>query len=87
MGSFHKYTNDPPYEVDVVIKAIFIHPLYQSQGAFSSESYDISLVQLSQDVFPFNNHTNSVCLPKSGTIVPAGTECVTTGWGDTKWGK
>ncbi len=80
VGSFHDMHNDPPYERDIGVKRIWIHPKYNSQMDYN----DIAILRLAKDVpFPFNNHTGVACLPSPGYQVPPGTNCVITGWGTT----
>jgi hypothetical protein len=81
VGSFHVASYDAPYETDVGVTAVRMHPDYNG----NTNSFDIALLRLAKDVpFPFNSHVNAVCLPNQyGYVVPSGTLCVTTGWGVT----
>ncbi|NWV83414.1 PRSS8 protein, partial [Dasyornis broadbenti] len=44
-------------------------------------SGDIALLRLAWPV-AYGAGVGPVCLPEAGTRFPAGTRCVTTGWGD-----
>uniref|UniRef100_A0A3B3YPG8 Peptidase S1 domain-containing protein n=1 Tax=Poecilia mexicana TaxID=48701 RepID=A0A3B3YPG8_9TELE len=49
----------------------------------SDITYDIALVHLSEPV-NMTREISPVCLPKPGAVMPAGTPCFVTGWGDEK---
>ena len=46
-------------------------------------SNDIALVHLATAV-NMTKEISPVCLPKPGAVMPAGTPCYVTGWGDEK---
>ena len=48
-------------------------------------NFDIALVKLAQPV-QLNEFVNVVCLPAVGDAFPAGTRCLTAGWGHTEEG-
>ncbi|XP_028932415.1 atrial natriuretic peptide-converting enzyme isoform X2 [Ornithorhynchus anatinus] len=59
-----------------LVKNIVLHPRY-SQAVVD---YDISLVELSEDVGQ-TNYVQPVCLPRPGQLVEPDTYCSITGWG------
>lgn len=46
-------------------------------------SNDIALVHLAEPV-NMTREISPICLPKPGAVMPAGTPCFVTGWGDEK---
>ncbi|XP_076645071.1 ovochymase-1 [Halictus rubicundus] len=69
-------SNQPlPYQ-EANVKTVVTHPLFYRGGLFN----DIAVVILAK---PFNKSVNvvTVCVPQQGTIIPAGTRCLGTGWG------
>lgn len=79
-GFYHANVHDSTEE-DIAPAEIWIHPKWD--GALNG--YDISLIRLSRPVsFPFNNWTNTACLPRPWEVVPDGQLCVTMGYGDTQ---
>jgi len=55
-----------------------IHEKYSHRDGYDS---DIALIKL-RTPLTFNDYVQPVCLPS--TPIPVGTNCVVTGWGDTK---
>jgi len=47
----------------------------------SAKDWDIAVIRLPSPL-TFDDYVQPVCLPS--THVPAGTDCVATGWGETK---
>lgn len=70
------------YKVDRIIK----HAGFVYEQDKSDISNDIALVHL---VNPVNmtREISPICLPRAGAVMPAGTPCFVTGWGDEKGGK
>ena len=64
-------------ESSFAIKEIHMHPYYYPY----TKGTDIALIKI-QGSFEFDLAVSSVCLPDSD--IAAGTDCVTTGWGDTR---
>lgn len=69
------------YKVDRIIKHEGF--VYEQD---KSDTNDIALVHL---VNPVNmtREISPICLPTPGAVMPAGTPCFVTGWGDEKGGK
>ncbi|NWV44551.1 PRSS8 protein, partial [Grantiella picta] len=63
--------------VAVPLAQLLPHPSYAGEAT----SGDIALVRLAWPV-TFGVGVGPVCLPSPGLRFPAGTQCVTTGWGD-----
>lgn len=70
------------YKVDRIIK----HAGFVYEQDKSDITNDIALVHL---VKPVNTtrEISPICLPSPGAVMPAGTPCFVTGWGDEKGGK
>lgn len=82
VGSNNKYQPDSPYEQDIGVSGIFIHPNYSGK---SSLAWNIALLKLSSDVqFPFNDRINVVCLPIANSWPTDGIYSVIVGWGNIK---
>ncbi|KAI0223467.1 Ovochymase-1 [Lamellibrachia satsuma] len=64
-------------ESSFAIKQIYMHPYYNT----NTKNNDIALIKI-QGTFEFDLEVSSVCLPDSD--IAAGTDCVTTGWGETR---
>ncbi|XP_076177043.1 phenoloxidase-activating factor 2 isoform X2 [Ptiloglossa arizonensis] len=69
-----------PYR-DANVKTAVTHPLFYNGGLFN----DIAVLILDK---PFNRSVNSipVCIPRQGSIFPAGSRCLATGWGKNSFG-
>ncbi|XP_047430814.1 ovochymase-2 [Mugil cephalus] len=67
------------YKVDAIIR----HKGFVYEQDSSDISNDIALVHLTQPV-NMTREISPICLPKPGTVMPAGTPCFVTGWGDEK---
>lgn len=67
------------YKVDGIIK----HEGFIYEQDRTDITNDIALVHL---VKPVNMTTaiSPICLPRAGAVMPAGTPCFVTGWGDEK---
>ncbi|KAJ3614596.1 hypothetical protein NHX12_018167 [Muraenolepis orangiensis] len=67
------------YQVDGIVP----HPGFVYEQDRSDISNDVALVHL---VRPVNTtrEISPVCLPAAGAVLPAGTPCYVTGWGDEK---
>lgn len=70
------------YKVDRIIK----HEGFVYEHDKSDITNDIALVHL---VKPVNvtREISPICLPRPGAVMPPGTPCFVTGWGDEKGGK
>ncbi|OQV22779.1 putative Transmembrane protease serine 6 [Hypsibius exemplaris] len=69
---------DGAVQIDVI--RIVCHPLYGTPVRYG---FDGCLLQLKEPV-PFRKNIVPACLPRQGDDVPAGTLCMTSGWGDTR---
>uniref|UniRef100_A0A3Q3XMP3 Peptidase S1 domain-containing protein n=1 Tax=Mola mola TaxID=94237 RepID=A0A3Q3XMP3_MOLML len=77
LGEHDRQYNSEPLQVKTIAKAIS-HPYYNAQN-FNN---DITLLKLSSPV-QMTSRVSPVCLASSSSSIPAGTRCVTTGWGKT----
>ncbi|XP_076624033.1 inactive CLIP domain-containing serine protease A28 [Colletes latitarsis] len=69
-----------PYQ-EANVKTAVTHPSFYSAGLF----HDIAVLILDK---PVNRSINarSICIPRQGSIFPAGTDCIGTGWGKNSFG-
>uniref|UniRef100_A0A3B4ZTS7 Peptidase S1 domain-containing protein n=1 Tax=Stegastes partitus TaxID=144197 RepID=A0A3B4ZTS7_9TELE len=67
------------YKVDGIIR----HAGFVYEQDNTDITNDIALVHLAEPV-NMTREISPVCLPKPGIVVPAGTSCFVTGWGDEK---
>ncbi|XP_040002652.1 ovochymase-2 [Xiphias gladius] len=67
------------YKVDGVIR----HKGFVYEQDKTDITNDIALVHLAQPV-NMTKEISPICLPKPGAVMPAGTPCFVTGWGDEK---
>lgn len=67
------------YKVDGIIR----HKGFVYEQDRTDITNDIALVHLAEPV-NMTREISSICLPKPRAIVPAGTRCFVTGWGDEK---
>lgn len=70
------------YKVDRIIK----HAGFVYEQDKSDITNDIALVHLLKPV-NMTREISPICLPRPGAVMPAGTPCFVTGWGDEKGGK
>lgn len=70
------------YKVDHIIK----HAGFVYEQDKSDITNDIALVHLVKPV-NMTREISPICLPSPGAVMPAGTPCFVTGWGDEKGGK
>ncbi|XP_072547723.1 chymotrypsin-like protease CTRL-1 [Salminus brasiliensis] len=77
LGEHDRGSSAEPLQIINIAKAI-TNPYYNSQ-TFNN---DITLLKLSTPA-QMTNRVSPVCLASSSANVPAGTRCVTTGWGKT----
>ncbi|XP_066533718.1 chymotrypsin-like protease CTRL-1 isoform X1 [Hoplias malabaricus] len=77
LGEHDRGSSAEPLQIINIARAI-THPYYNSQN-FNN---DITLLRLSTPA-QMTNRVSPVCVASSSTNVPAGTRCVTTGWGKT----
>lgn len=70
------------YEVDHIVK----HEGFVYEQDKSDITNDIALVHLARPV-NMSREISPICLPRPGALMPAGTSCFVTGWGDEKGGK
>ncbi|XP_078577348.1 trypsin-3-like [Branchiostoma floridae x Branchiostoma japonicum] len=75
LGS-HRRTSTDSTQQDFSVTRIIMHESYDSNRI----NNDVALMKLSGNA-QFNNYVSPICLPTQD--VAAGTNCVTTGWGDT----
>ncbi|XP_057566757.1 chymotrypsinogen A [Hippopotamus amphibius kiboko] len=78
-GEFDQGSNSESIQVLKIAK-VFKNPSYSSL----TTSNDITLLKLSTPA-SFSKTVSAVCLPKASDDFPAGMQCVTTGWGLTKY--
>ncbi|KAM4603345.1 ovochymase-2 [Polymixia lowei] len=67
------------YKVDGIIR----HEGFVYEQDRTDITNDVALVHLAEPV-NMTREISPICLPKSGTVMPAGTPCFVTGWGDEK---
>ncbi|KAK9513611.1 hypothetical protein VZT92_027130 [Zoarces viviparus] len=77
LGEHDRQSNVEQIQVKSIYRAI-THPYYNAQN-FNN---DITLLKLSSPV-QMSSRVSPVCLASSSSNIPAGTTCVTTGWGKT----
>uniref|UniRef100_A0A3B3YNG6 Peptidase S1 domain-containing protein n=1 Tax=Poecilia mexicana TaxID=48701 RepID=A0A3B3YNG6_9TELE len=73
----------PSVEKCLQVDKIIRHEGFVYEQDPSDITYDIALVHLSEPV-NMTREISPVCLPKPGAVMPAGTPCFVTGWGDEK---
>ncbi|MBN3276500.1 CTRL protease, partial [Polyodon spathula] len=78
LGEYDRSSNAEPIQVKAIAR-VFFHPNYNAQN-FNN---DVSLLRLSSPA-QITPRVSPVCLASSNNI-PAGTKCVTTGWGRTRF--
>ncbi|KAF8569420.1 hypothetical protein P879_08217, partial [Paragonimus westermani] len=78
----HDMLDDSVPHYDSPVEKIFTHPLYEDL----STGDDIALIKLKKPV-RLNDYVNIACLPVFGDAVGIGTQCVSAGWGHTKFGE
>lgn len=67
------------YKVDSIIR----HKGFVYEQDRTDITNDIALVHLAERV-NMTKEISPICLPKPGAVMPAGTPCFVTGWGDEK---
>lgn len=67
------------YKVDAIIR----HKGFVYEQDRTDITNDIALVHLAKPV-SVTREISPICLPKPGVVMPAGTPCFVTGWGDEK---
>uniref|UniRef100_A0A3B5LU54 Peptidase S1 domain-containing protein n=1 Tax=Xiphophorus couchianus TaxID=32473 RepID=A0A3B5LU54_9TELE len=80
------YTINKPfllYSQHILVDEIIRHEGFVYEQDPSDITDDIALVHLSEPV-NMTREISPVCLPKPGAVMPAGTPCFVTGWGDEK---
>uniref|UniRef100_A0A3Q1IPT7 Peptidase S1 domain-containing protein n=1 Tax=Anabas testudineus TaxID=64144 RepID=A0A3Q1IPT7_ANATE len=70
------------YKVDGIIR----HEGFVYEQDRTDITNDIALVHLAKPV-NMTEEISAICLPRPGAVVPAGTACFVTGWGDEKGGQ
>uniref|UniRef100_A0A3P9MXA5 Peptidase S1 domain-containing protein n=1 Tax=Poecilia reticulata TaxID=8081 RepID=A0A3P9MXA5_POERE len=75
----HCFMSSKCLQVDEIIR----HEGFVYEKDPSDITNDIALVHLSEPV-NMTREISPVCLPKPGAVMPAGTPCFVTGWGDEK---
>ncbi|XP_036608228.1 chymotrypsinogen B-like isoform X2 [Trichosurus vulpecula] len=78
-GEFDQGSDEEDIQV-LTISQIFQNPNFD----YSTTSNDITLIKLATPA-QFSDTVSPVCLPSSTDDFPAGSNCVTTGWGLTKY--
>jgi len=79
LGELHR-TKNSSTEVQVNVRKLIKHPLYQYPSRLSN---DIALIKLAKPV-KLNDDIAVACLPKPKEQVPADSKCFISGWGKTK---
>ena len=67
------------YQVDGIVR----HPGFVYETDRGDISNDVALVHLARPV-SMTREISPVCMPAPGAVLPAGTPCYVTGWGDEK---
>ena len=67
------------YQVDGIVR----HPGFVYEQDRGDISNDVALVHLAHPV-NMTREISPVCMPAPGAVLPAGTPCYVTGWGDEK---
>ncbi|XP_002716085.2 chymotrypsin-like elastase family member 3B [Oryctolagus cuniculus] len=75
----HDITISEGPEQFIPVEKIYVHPLYNNDDA--SQGYDIALLKLSYKA-ELTDEVKLACLPPAGYILPHGTKCYVTGWGN-----
>ncbi|XP_041837910.1 ovochymase-2 [Melanotaenia boesemani] len=78
-SSMHIPSAQECYKVDGIIR----HEGFAYEQDKSDITNDIALVHLTKPV-NMTREISPICLPKPGIVMPAGTKCFVTGWGDEK---
>lgn len=73
----------PSAEQCYPVDGIIIHEGFVYEEDSSDISNDIALVHLTKPV-NMTREISPICLPRLGAVMPAGTACFVTGWGDEK---
>ncbi|XP_071520815.1 phenoloxidase-activating factor 2-like [Panulirus ornatus] len=68
--------DEPGQYYDIGVESITIHPDFNNGNLHN----DIAVIKLVAPVH-FTYHINTVCLPESGQVFPAGERCFAIGWG------
>ncbi|KAK3091949.1 hypothetical protein FSP39_023932 [Pinctada imbricata] len=75
-GKHHDNKTDP-HQQSRELEAVYMHEGYD----IDQVDTDVTLLKLKSPL-TMNQYVSTVCLPQ--TLVPDNTDCMTTGWGDTK---
>lgn len=73
----------PPAEACYKVDGIIRHEGFVYEQDRTDITNDIALVHLVEPV-SMTKDISPICLPKPGSVMPAGTACFVTGWGDEK---
>ncbi|XP_040043305.2 ovochymase-2 isoform X2 [Gasterosteus aculeatus] len=73
----------PSAEQCLKVDSIIRHEGFVYEQDRTDITNDIALVHLAEPV-QMTREISPICLPKPGTVMPAGTPCFVTGWGDEK---
>ncbi|CAL1601098.1 unnamed protein product [Knipowitschia caucasica] len=73
----------PSAEACYMVDSIIRHEGFVYEQDKTDITNDIALVHLSEKV-NMTTEISPICLPKPGAVMPAGTPCFVTGWGDEK---
>ncbi|XP_062334250.1 elastase-1 [Osmerus eperlanus] len=85
LGKHHMNSSldERPLEVCLGVDAILRHEGFVYETDRSDISKDLALVHLATPAST-TREISPVCLPAGGAVMPAGTPCYVTGWGDEK---
>ena len=85
LGKHHMNSSldERPLEVCLGVDAILPHEGFVYETDRSDISNDLALVHLATPASS-TREISPVCLPAGGAVMPAGTPCYVTGWGDEK---
>ncbi|KAJ1125619.1 hypothetical protein NDU88_004043 [Pleurodeles waltl] len=67
------------HEISRRLKRVVHHP----QNKWQSSKYYLALAELAPDVI-YSDYVRPICLPTDRVLLPAGSNCWLTGWGDIK---
>lgn len=85
LGKHHKFSKDKSEQVRYPERIVIYPDVLDeelNQWEFNIKE-DITLIKLSAPV-RFTDKVQPVCLPEKDMIIPIGTECFATGWGQTR---
>ncbi|XP_029115120.1 chymotrypsin-like protease CTRL-1 [Scleropages formosus] len=82
LGKHHASPAEEPAEVCYFVDRIVTHHSYSYPQDYDI-SNDIALVHLAQKAYT-TREISPICLPEDDKVLPEGTRCYVTGWGDAR---